>query len=155
MVPGGWGAEVAVSPLQLLSSAPSSSHCYSAPGRVLHGLQSFRINLVRHGLFMGLSVDICSGAWSTSSPSFFTDLSVCKVVSHTIFSHSSLPTAAQFMVFLPFLKYTFPEALPSWLRGSAMPYAGSAGTNCVWPRAAPASSPRDPVQRPTPSAICW
>ncbi|KAK4807083.1 hypothetical protein QYF61_018424 [Mycteria americana] len=39
---------------------------------VLHGLQGD--NLLHHGLHHGLQGNLCSGAWSTSSPSFFTDL---------------------------------------------------------------------------------
>ena len=42
----------------------------------LHGLQG-------HSLPHGLQGNLCSGAWSTSSHSFFTDLGVCRVVSLT------------------------------------------------------------------------
>ncbi|KAK4830119.1 hypothetical protein QYF61_008546, partial [Mycteria americana] len=38
----------------------------------LHGLQGD--SLPHHGLHHGLQGNLCSGAWSTSSPSFFTDL---------------------------------------------------------------------------------
>ena len=54
----------------------------------LHGLQGD--SLSHHGLLHRLQGNICSGAWSTSSPSFFTDLDVWRIVSLT-FSHSSLP----------------------------------------------------------------
>jgi len=37
-------------------------------------------NLFHHGLHHRLQWNLCSGAWSTSSPSFFTDLCVCRVV---------------------------------------------------------------------------
>jgi len=37
----------------------------------------------------GLQGDLCSSAWSTSSPSFFY-LDTCRAVSHTVFPHSSL-----------------------------------------------------------------
>jgi len=54
----------------------------------LHGLQGH--SLPRHGLHHRLHGNLCSGTWSTSSPSlFFTDLGVCSVVSLT-YSHSSL-----------------------------------------------------------------
>jgi len=46
----------------------------------LHGLQGD--NLPHHGLRPELQAKtLCSGIWSTSSPSFFTDLGVCRVVS--------------------------------------------------------------------------
>ena len=44
---------------------------------------------LHHGLLHGLQGNLCSGAWSTSCSSFFTDLGVCRVVSLT-YSHSSL-----------------------------------------------------------------
>ncbi|KAM9662266.1 uncharacterized protein ACIBXB_013160 [Morphnus guianensis] len=53
----------------------------------LHGLQGD--SLPHHGLHHGLQGNLCSGAWSISSPSFFTDLGVRRVVSLTR-SHSSL-----------------------------------------------------------------
>jgi len=55
---------------------------------VLHGLQ--QNNLYHHGLR-----NFCSSAWSTSSPSLFTDLVFCRVVSLT-YPHSSLPAAVLF-----------------------------------------------------------
>jgi len=49
----------------------------------LHGLQGD--SLPHHGLLHGLQGYLCSGAWSTSSPSFFTDLGVCRaVLSHIL-----------------------------------------------------------------------
>jgi len=57
----------------------------------LTGLQGD--NLPHHSLHHELQgKGLCSGTWSTSSPSFFTDLGVCRVVSFTSF-HSSLLTA--------------------------------------------------------------
>ncbi|KAK4832092.1 hypothetical protein QYF61_020707 [Mycteria americana] len=53
----------------------------------LHGLQGD--TLPHHGLHHRLQGNLCSGAWSTSSTSFFTDLGVCRVVSLT-YSHSCL-----------------------------------------------------------------
>jgi len=63
----------------------------------LHGLQGH--SLPHHGLLHGLQGNLCSGAWSTSSTSFFVDLGVCRVVSLTC-SHSSLPAASP-QPFLP------------------------------------------------------
>jgi len=54
----------------------------------LHGLQGN--SLPHHGLLHGLQGHLCSGTWSTSSPSFFTNLGVCRVVSLRN-SYSSLP----------------------------------------------------------------
>jgi len=53
----------------------------------LHGLQ--RHSLPHHGLQHRLQGNLCSVAWSTSSPSFFTDLCVCRVIS-LAYSYSSL-----------------------------------------------------------------
>ncbi|XP_056179551.1 ras GTPase-activating protein 1-like isoform X2 [Falco biarmicus] len=66
-----------------------------APAQVLHGSQSpLGFHLLWYGVLHSLQVDICStvnlcrgnlcsGAWNTSSPSFFTDLGVCRVVALT------------------------------------------------------------------------
>ena len=51
-----------------------------------------RDSLPHDGLHHGLQGNLCSGTWSTSSPSFYTDLGVCRVVSLTL-SHSSLYAA--------------------------------------------------------------
>ena len=68
----------------------------------LPGLQ--RDRLPHHGLPHGLQGNLCSSAWSMSSPSSFTDLGVCRAVSLT-YSHSSL--RLQFLCpsnfFFPFL----------------------------------------------------
>jgi len=68
----------------------------------LHGLQGE--NLPHHGLHHELQCKtLCSNISSTSSASFFTNLSVCRVVSLTP-SHSSLLTAVSPQVFFfPFL----------------------------------------------------
>ena len=72
---------------------------------------------------------LCSGAWSTSSPSFFTDLGVCRVVFLT-YSNSSLWLQLLFCSnFSPFLNMLsqrhyhrcwwarpWPAAGPSWSR---------------------------------------
>lgn len=60
---------------------------------------------------------------STSSFSFVTDLSVCRAVPFTLFSHSSLPVAVQY--FLPFLKYLITKMLPMVLTGPALVNGGS------------------------------
>lgn len=90
-----------------------------------HGLQSFRINLLRCGLSMGCSsLRACppSPAWSPpgaageSLPgclenllcSSFSDFSVCRAVSHTFFPCSSLPGSI-----LHFLTQAFPRVPPS------------------------------------------
>jgi len=68
----------------------------------LHGLQGD--NLPHHGLSHELQgKTLCFSICSTSSPSFFTDLGVCRIVSLTS-SHSSLFTAVSLPVFFfPFL----------------------------------------------------
>jgi len=53
----------------------------------LHGLQGHC--LPQHGLPCGLQGNLCSDACSTSSPSFCTDLGVCRAVALTS-SHPSL-----------------------------------------------------------------
>jgi len=65
-----------------------------------------RTCLPHHGLLHGLQDNLCSGAQSTSSPSFFTDLGVCRVVSHIFFLLSPV-TVAQ-ILFPPFLN-TLPQ----------------------------------------------
>ncbi|KAK4807205.1 hypothetical protein QYF61_024325 [Mycteria americana] len=50
----------------------------------LHGLQGD--NLPHHGRHHRLQGNLCSGAWSTSSPSFFTDLANAKVEEFASFS---------------------------------------------------------------------
>jgi len=77
--------------------------------------------------------NLCSSTWSISSPSFFTDLGVYRVVSFTS-SHSSLSTAISLQVF-PLLKYVVTEALPPLLIGLALASGGSilelAGTGFI------------------------
>ncbi|KAM9591171.1 uncharacterized protein ACIBXB_006070 [Morphnus guianensis] len=90
---------------------------------VLHGLQGD--SLPHHGLHHGLQGNLCSGAWSTSFPSFFTDLGVCRVVSLTCSrSALQLPFPCALQLF-PLLKYVIPEALPLSLIGSALAGGGS------------------------------
>jgi len=66
----------------------------------LHGLQGN--NMRQHGLCHRLRTNLCSGTWNTSSPSFFIDLGVCRVVSLTDF-HSFPSAAAVKHFFYPFL----------------------------------------------------
>lgn len=73
---------------------------------VLHGLQGN--NLLHHGLHHGLQGNLCSGI-SNISPSFNTDLGVCRVIS-LIFSHCSFTDAVQH--FLPFPKCVVTEVPP-------------------------------------------
>jgi len=83
-----------------MGSQPPLGICLLQHG-VLHGLQAGICSTMDlHGLqgdspphhspHHGLQGNLCSGTWSTSSPSFFTDLGVCTAVSLTS-SHSSLP----------------------------------------------------------------
>ncbi|KAK4818263.1 hypothetical protein QYF61_009968 [Mycteria americana] len=82
----------------------------------LHGLQGD--SLPHHGLHHRLQGNLCSSAWSTSCPSFFTALGVCRVVSLT-YSHSSLWLQLR-SKFFPLLKYVIPEVLSISLMGSAL-----------------------------------
>ncbi|XP_049649848.1 uncharacterized protein LOC126035355 [Accipiter gentilis] len=103
---------------------------------VLHGLQVDICSTVdlpglqgdslpHHGLHHRLQGNLRSSAWSISSPSFFTDLGVRRLVSLTC-SHSSLR-----QLFLPvptfffLLKSVITEALPLSLIGSALAGGGS------------------------------
>ena len=52
----------------------------------LHGLQGH--SLPHHSLLHGLQGNLCSSAWSTSSPSFFTDLGACRALFLTYFQSS-------------------------------------------------------------------
>jgi len=67
---------------------------------VLPGLQGD--SLPHHGLHR-LQGNLCSGAWSTSSPSFFTDVGVCRVVSHTYSQFSVWLQLQLHSNFFPFL----------------------------------------------------
>jgi len=88
----------------------------------LHGLQAD--SLPHHGLHHRLQgKNLCSGTWSISSSSFFTDLGVCKVVSLT-YSHSSLSTAGPQQVFLP-LECVITGMLPLSLISLALASRGS------------------------------
>jgi len=94
-------------------------HCgppWAAGGYLLHcgPPRAAGDNLLHHGLLHRLQGNLCSGAWSTSSPSF-TDLGVCRAISLT---HSHSSTLLQF--FSPLLKYVITEGLPPPLMGSAL-----------------------------------
>ena len=47
-------------------------------------------------------------------------------------SNLGLPSASPCLYFPPFLKQAFPEAPPSWLKGSAVSCSGSVGTSWNW-----------------------
>jgi len=87
------------------------------------------VSLPHHGLLHRLQENLFSDAWSTFSPSFFTDLGVCGPVFLT-FSHSSLTAILQQL--LLFLKYVFTDTLLMLLMGSALAMSGS-----VWNRFCP------------------
>ena len=95
----------------------------------------------------GLQGNLCSGAWSTASPYFFTDLGVCKVVSLTY----SPPSCS----FFPLLKYVITEVLPPLLMGLALASGGSvlelAGTGSVGHGGKLLAASRNT----TPVASCW
>lgn len=63
--------------------------------------------------------NLCSGACSTSFPSFFTDLAAFTVLSLTYF-RSFLPIAVVQWGFLLFLDYAVTELLPPFLMDSAL-----------------------------------
>lgn len=95
---------------------------------VLHRPPSF--NTYPHGLPHGLQENLCSNAWSTSSPSF-TDLAWLQDY-YTFFSLHFHPAAQQrFYTFL----HVITEAPPTLLMGSALGSSGSvldmAGTDSV------------------------
>lgn len=94
----------------------------SAVVRAFHAVP-VRKNLLQCGLLQGLQQNLCSSAWKTSSPSFFSHLGVPFAVSHSLFFYPPL----SIQHFLPFLKYTFPEVPPSWMLGSAVPSSGPVG----------------------------
>jgi len=82
--------------------------------------------------FHGLQRNLCSGAWSTSSPSFFTDLGVGIVVSLT-YSQPSLPIAAPVAQKpFPLLKYVITEVLPLFAlaRGGSVLELSDIGSIC-------------------------
>jgi len=97
----------------------------------LYGLQGH--NLPHHGLHHRPQGNLCSGAWSTSFPSF-TDLGVCRVLSLT-YSHSSLNCCCCCAGCFPLLNYVITEVLPPSLTGSALASGSSvmepAGTGSI------------------------
>jgi len=110
-------------------------------------------SLSHHAPLRRLQGNLRSGAWSTSSPSFFTDL-WCLQSCFSRISVTSLTAAAQ--CFLPFLKYVFTEAPPAPQMGLALASSGSIAepsrTNCVRHGTAPSLiSQRLPPPTPTPT----
>ena len=89
------------------SGVGSSTGCrwnLCSPSSFLRGLQGD--SLPHHGLRHGLQGNLCSGAWSASSPSFCTDLGVCRV-SH-ISSLLSPAAKAPARGFFSLLNYVIP-----------------------------------------------
>lgn len=86
---------------------------------VPHGLQGD--NLCNHVFFHGLEGNLCSSAWSTSSPSFLTEFGVCIVVSLT-FSYSFWFQLLHSLFFSLFLNVTT-EVSSASLMGSALAMA--------------------------------
>lgn len=130
------------------------------------GLQSFRKNLLQHGLSMGhnsfrkyptalawgptwIAVWISALVWSSSHAAGKYLLWQLKYFLYLSFSDLDVPTAVSssfphfsaFLIFLHFLKYVFTEMPPAWLVGSAVFCGGSimetTGTVCVLHRADP------------------
>lgn len=117
-------------------------------GPPLAAVPSGCIPLFQHGFLHGCSVAICfsmvlhgpqgntcstiisptgcreisAAVMLTSSTSFFSDLGVHRVASHTFF-------LTLLCGVLPFLKHIFIEAPPAWLRGSAVGTVGSLQTH--------------------------
>jgi len=117
----------------------------------LHGLQGD--SLPHHGLHHELQgKTLCSGVPSNSSPSFFTDLGVCRVVSLTL-SHSSLLTAISPQFFLLLLKYVI--TIADWLGLGQRRVHLRAGWHWLyqtWGKLLPAS-PRSHPYSPAPSPL--
>ena len=111
-------------------------------------------SLPHHGLHHRLHGNLCSGAWSTVSCSFFTDLGVCRVVSLT-YSHSPLSAAVP-QRFLPLLKFVVTEALPPLLIGSALASGRSlepSGTSSIQHRASTWCLPTEAPPLPKPCHV--
>lgn len=85
-------------------------------------------------------------SWSTSSISFSHELSICRVVYHTVFFPSVF-------IVLRFLTYIFLEAPPSWLRVSAVPCGGSVGA--FWGQGRLCLFKERPAWQSTPNANTW
>jgi len=113
-------------------SQPFSGACSCSGVGVLHGLQVDICSIIKlhglqgddlthHGLQHELQRNLFAGARSTSSPSFFTDFSVCNTLS-LIYSHSSVPTALSQQFFLHLI---ITKTLPPVLVGSALASSGS------------------------------
>ena len=84
----------------------------------LHGLQGD--SLPHHGLPHGLQGNLCSAAWSTSSPpSSLTLVSAELLLSHILTPLSGCNCCCA-VAFFPLLRYVIPEALPPSLMGSAL-----------------------------------
>jgi len=106
------------------SSVGSSAGCIVniCSAANLHGLQGD--NLHPHSLHRGLKGNLCSGSWSTCSPSFFPLVTLVSAGSFQIFLVLS-PVCYCRVFFLCFLKFVFTETSPVLLIGSALAGVGS------------------------------
>jgi len=95
-----------------VGSLPRATGGYICSTVDLRGLQGH--GLPHHGVLHELQENLCSSVWSTSSPSFLTNLGVCRVVALTS-SHSSVP-----LQLFSHLNYIIPEVLPPLLIGLAL-----------------------------------
>ena len=101
----------------------------STEGSPCARISSGNTYLLQHGVFCGLQRNLCSSAWSTSFPSFFSDLGAHRIVSH------SFPPLLLLTVLVECfrLSYTrFPEVPLSQLLVSAVPCAGLVRAGWNW-----------------------
>ncbi|KAM9616085.1 uncharacterized protein ACIBXB_020459 [Morphnus guianensis] len=90
----------------------------------LHGLQGD--SLPHHGLPRGLQGNLCSGAWSISSPpSALTWGAAGLFLSHVLTPLSLAAVSVPQQLFFPLLRSVIPEVLPLSLMGSALSSSGS------------------------------
>lgn len=107
---------------------------------VFHGLQcgyllqqAVRKYLLHHGPFHG-----CRGI-SAPVPAALPSPSFSHLSAHRAVSHPFYLTSYCSALFCPFFQRVFPGSPLLWLRGSAVPCSGVAGTGWFWCRATPAS----------------
>jgi len=110
---------------------------------LLHGISTgCSVEVFHHDVLQGLQGNLCSGAWSTSSPSFFTHLGVHRAVSHTF--SSRLSHALLCSTFPPLLNTISPLRWVCWSRRNWLCSAqGSPGL----------PSQRTPCSHPTASTL--
>jgi len=107
--------------------APAWGHPWAAGRDLLHREPPWAAghSLPHQGLLHGLQGNLCPDAWSTSTPSFCTDLGVCRAVSLTSSHFSLLLEKCTYRGFSRFLNDVIPEVLPPSLVGSALASSGS------------------------------